>query len=62
MAMPTGAKSSKDIPVYTDNPENEIWDFITDFKSKQFVQNYIPRFLKLLLLKIALGIHSKPFS
>jgi|ERR671919_1801378 hypothetical protein len=43
MAMPTGIKSSKSIPVYTDNPENEMWDFITDFESKQFVQNYIPK-------------------
>ncbi|MPZ06083.1 MAG: hypothetical protein GEU26_06635 [Nitrososphaeraceae archaeon] len=41
--MPTGIKSSKCIPVYTDNPENEMWDFITDFESKQFIQNYIPK-------------------
>ncbi|MGH9988104.1 MAG: hypothetical protein ACRD8W_29560, partial [Nitrososphaeraceae archaeon] len=34
-------KTSKGESVYTNNPENEMWNYITDFESKQFVQNYI---------------------
>jgi hypothetical protein len=37
------SKTSKSEPIYTNNPENEMWNYITDFENKQFVQGYISR-------------------
>jgi hypothetical protein len=31
------------ISIYTDNPENEIWDYISGFESEHFVRHYIEK-------------------
>jgi hypothetical protein len=46
--LPASIKSSKRIPVYTDSPENEIWNFITDFESKHFLQKFIMKRVNIL--------------
>lgn len=41
--MVIGDEFKKSIAIYTENPQNEIWNFITDFESKQFVEKFITK-------------------
>jgi hypothetical protein len=44
----TSSVANNQTAIYTDNPENEIWDYISDFESVHFVRHYIEKRLEYL--------------
>lgn len=38
----------KNISIYTESPQNEIWNFLTDFESKQFVEKFVKQRVNIL--------------